>query len=75
MTPVQLDDIPVARVLEAVKALLDLDDLKNVIEVHIDQGAVTAVVYATDAEGYKFFVGSGDTKDIAKHELTRKVVH
>ena len=68
----QLDDIPLARVQAAVLALLDLDTLDNVIEVHIERNAVTAVVYATDSEGRCFIGGDGLTR--AKHELTRRIV-
>lgn len=63
----QLADIPRDRVRQAVKALLDLDDLDDVIEVRIGIEIVQAVVYARDAAGHVFV--DGGTRHLARHTL------
>lgn len=65
-----MNDIPLSRVQEAVKTLLDLPTLDGVISVHIDEGAVTAEVYARDDEGKYFLRGD----EIAVNVLRRRVV-
>jgi hypothetical protein len=69
---VELPDIPLTRVRDAVRALLD-HPLDDVVSVHIEIGAVTAVVCARDADGQKFIVGTGEERQVAMHELVRRV--
>ena len=67
---VQLADISIARVRAAVLALLDIDSVENLVEVHIEPSGITAVFYAVDAAKLKFLIGN----DVAKNEITRRIV-
>lgn len=67
----QLDDIPWSRVREALKVLLDLDDLTKLMDVVITPDAITATAVALDGNGQSWAPPGGKP---ATHRITRRIV-
>ena len=65
-----MKDIPLKRVQEAVKALLDIDDVSGIVELCVDQESVTAIVWSVDDNGNRFVRDD----EVARDVVTRRIV-